>query len=134
MIETLSSSAEGTGSISGWGIKIPYVSKKKKRQKTKPRCNLHAPVPPPCRTPVLPAVLAGRGLSRTSSHLSHRLLQRAWSSLGILSVCWYISWHGGLSENTPLLPDSLPRSPSPSCVFPPGDEALRAGSAPLVRE
>lgn len=27
---------------------------------------------------------------------------------GNLSVCWYTLWRGGLSGNTPLLPDSLP--------------------------
>ena len=33
-VETLSSSAEGTGCIPGWGIKIPHVAKK--RQKATP--------------------------------------------------------------------------------------------------
>ena len=108
-VETLSSSAEGTGCIPGWGIKIPHVAKK--RQKATPSCCCHPPAPPPFRFLVLPAVLAERGLSRTPAYLSPRLLQHAQSSsTGNLSVCTHHGAAGSL-RNTPLLPDSLPGRP-----------------------
>ena len=99
MAETLSSSAEGAGSIPGWGIKIPHenrdaVSRHRSHRLSEPQS---------CRCVV------GRGLSRTSSYLSHWMLQRAWSSsTGNLSVCWYTSWHRGLSENTPCFQTRSP--------------------------